>query len=414
MVRVRWAGVFFAIVQVLTFYRPYPSGVKEVALALVGALVVGNAILWRLTRLARTATEARHLSIAALTFDTVLILSFVSIYTFDENVAIWALIYILPLEGAIRFRQKGALGIMGIATVAYIGREIYGSLVYGIDVLPTSISFRMGLGLLIAAVSGATAESLFQQRAEVERHVALLQSAYEREHATAEQLREVDAMRVAFLSAVSHELRTPLSVTLGFAKTLEQKFSVLRPEVAKEMISRIATSSEKLMKMLLDLLDMDRLSRGVLEPNRAPTDLKKIVDEVISSVELNGRRVVVDVDPVSAAVDAVQVERVLENLIANALKHTPEDTSVWIRLEKDKDNILLTVEDNGPGVPDQLKDVIFEPFRQGDATHGPGTGIGLSLVAKFAELHGGRAWVEDSPHGGACFRVMLPVTQPSS
>ena len=94
----------------------------------------------------------------------------------------------------------------------------------------------------------------------------------------------------------------------------------------------------------------------------------------------------------------------------NAVRHTPASSRIWVRLERSDAGMLLSVEDDWPGVPEDLRAAIFEPFRQGDAAagHAPGTGVGLSLVARFAELHGGRAWAEDRPGGGAAFRVFLP------
>ncbi|HEX7247636.1 MAG TPA: ATP-binding protein, partial [Actinomycetota bacterium] len=91
-------------------------------------------------------------------------------------------------------------------------------------------------------------------------------------------------------------------------------------------------------------------------------------------------------------------------------RHTPTSSRIWVRLEPSETGLLLSVEDDGPGVPEDLRGAIFEPFRQGDPAsgHAPGTGVGLSLVTRFAELHGGRAWAEDRPGGGAAFRVFLP------
>ena len=108
--------------------------------------------------------------------------------------------------------------------------------------------------------------------------------------------------------------------------------------------------------------------------------------------------------------DPAHVERILENFLINATKHTPPGTRIWVRTEEASPATMLIVEDAGPGVPPELRTSIFEPFRQGDTpSHAPGTGIGLSLVSRFAHLNGGRAWLEDRPGGGASFRVLLPV-----
>jgi signal transduction histidine kinase len=113
-------------------------------------------------------------------------------------------------------------------------------------------------------------------------------------------------------------------------------------------------------------------------------------------------------------VDPAKVERIVENLLANAARHTPPDTPVWVRVARQDQGVLIAVEDAGGGVPPQLRATLFEPFRQGPEvpTHAPGVGIGLTLVARFAELHGGRAWVEERPGGGSSFRVLLPDPPP--
>jgi signal transduction histidine kinase len=123
--------------------------------------------------------------------------------------------------------------------------------------------------------------------------------------------------------------------------------------------------------------------------------------------------VVVEAPPLRLAADAPKLERIIENLLVNAAKHTPAGTTIWVRLHAHYDGVLLLVEDEGPGVPAQLRERIFQPFHQGPnlADHAPGSGIGLALVAQFASLHGGRAWVEDRIGGGASFRVFLPDTQ---
>jgi signal transduction histidine kinase len=100
------------------------------------------------------------------------------------------------------------------------------------------------------------------------------------------------------------------------------------------------------------------------------------------------------------------VGRIVENLLGNTVKHTPGDSRIWVRLERREDGALLTVEDDGPGVPEDDRARIFEAFRQGSGA-ASGSGVGLALVARFAELHGGRAWVEERDGGGASFRVLF-------
>jgi hypothetical protein len=238
-----------------------------------------------------------------------------------------------------------------------------------------------------------------------------LRQAYERERDTAERLRTVDEMKNAFMAAVSHELRTPLSSILGFAMTLDREELTLEPEETREILRRLAKNARKLDRLLSDLLDLDRLNRGIVEPRRRPTDVGALVRRAVDECDfLSGREVRVEAEQLLVSIDGPKVERIVENLLANAAKHTPADSPVWVRVSPVDEGVLLVVEDAGPGIPEALRSSIFEPFTHGaPVTHAPGTGIGLSLVARFAQLHDGRAWVEDRPGGGASFRVYLPA-----
>ncbi|MGH2683592.1 MAG: PAS domain-containing sensor histidine kinase [Actinomycetota bacterium] len=235
--------------------------------------------------------------------------------------------------------------------------------------------------------------------------------AYEREREAADRLRSLDEMKNAFLNAVSHELRTPLAALLGFALTLEQQGEGLSREEQLDLVARLARNARKLDTLLSDLLDLDRLRRGVLEPQRRLVDVGALAHRVVEEAQVALDRIEMDAAPVVAAVDGPKVERILENLVANSAKHAGPGTRIWVTVQQQDGGVLLVVDDDGSGIPDDLKQAIFEPFRQGDGVrpHAPGAGIGLSLVALFAELHGGRAWVEDRPGGGSSFRVFLPA-----
>lgn len=236
--------------------------------------------------------------------------------------------------------------------------------------------------------------------------------AFKREREATQQLRALDDMKNTFLEAVSHDLRTPLTSILGSALTLEHAGMNMPPEDALDLVHRIAANARKLERLLSDLLDLDRLQRGIISPQRRPTDIGALVHQAVRESDLLGdHEVEIDVEPVVASVDAAKVERIIENLLANAARHTPAGTRLWVRAREHEGGVLFVVEDEGPGVPEDLREAVFEPFRQGPTrnTHSPGVGVGLSLVGRFAELHGGRAWVEERPGGGASFRVFLPA-----
>jgi PAS domain S-box-containing protein len=260
-------------------------------------------------------------------------------------------------------------------------------------------------GYYIDITEQKQAEEALRQALERERQ------ALERERQAASELRALDEMKNTFLDAVSHELRTPLATVIGIALTLQRAGPSLTEEDTVDLVDRLVANAGKLDRLLADLLDLDRLTKGIVAPQRSPTDLAALVSRVAQEWrQRSGRQVEVVVEPVVAWVDAAKVERVVENLLANAARHTTPDTPVWVKVARRSEGVLLAVEDAGGGVPQELRATLFEPFRQGPgaAAHAPGVGIGLSLVARFAELHGGRAWVQDRPGGGASFQVLLP------
>jgi len=218
-------------------------------------------------------------------------------------------------------------------------------------------------------------------------------------------------MKNSFLTAVSHELRTPLSAVLGCAVSLRQAEEMgLSDEDVRDLTARLEANARKLSRLLSDLLDLDRLAQGILEPRRAPTDLAELVRHVIEDSGVAEHRTVhVDAEPIVIAVDAAKVERIVENLLVNSVRHSSGD-DLWVRVAPAEGGVVLIVEDNGAGVPPELREGIFEPFRHGRdvPSHSPGVGVGLSIVENFAELHGGRAWVEEREGGGASFQVFLP------
>jgi signal transduction histidine kinase/GAF domain-containing protein len=235
--------------------------------------------------------------------------------------------------------------------------------------------------------------------------------AFRREREATQRLRALDDMKNTFLEAVSHDLRTPLTSILGSALTLEQAGTSVTEEESLDLVHRIAINARKLERLLSDLLDLDRLQRGIISPQRRPTDIGELVRQTIQESDLlGGRAVEVEAESIVIAVDAAKVERIVENLLANAARHTPEGCRLWAGVHRRRDGALIFVDDDGPGVPKELREAVFEPFRQVPhaPNHSPGVGVGLSLVARFAELHGGRAWVEERPGGGASFRVFLP------
>ncbi|HET9671615.1 MAG TPA: ATP-binding protein [Actinomycetota bacterium] len=232
----------------------------------------------------------------------------------------------------------------------------------------------------------------------------------EREAAVTDGLRELNEVKDTLLHAVSHDLKGPLAGILGSVQTLHRAEQIgLTEEERSTMLDMIEQGGKKMNRLVDDLLDLDRLDRGHIQPERAPTDVSELAHRVARELPgMESHPIRVEASPVLVDVDAAKVERIIENLLVNARRHTPAGTAVHIRVEGRSNGVVLVIEDEGPGIPDDLKEVLFEPFRQGAGAGGRGVGIGLSLVQKFAELHGGTAHIEDGEHGGARFVITLP------
>jgi PAS domain S-box-containing protein len=240
-----------------------------------------------------------------------------------------------------------------------------------------------------------------------------LHAALEGERAAAEHLRALDEAKSGFLQAVSHDLRTPLASVLGIALTLQRGRGKLTSADSDDLLGRLAGNARKLDRILTGLLDLDRLDRGIVELRRERVELDRLVAGVVSEARdelLGAHPVSLQLLPVQVQADAAKVERIVENLLANAVRHTAPGTPIWVTVSQRGRGALLCVDDAGPGIPPEQRESIFRPFQRGlgAPTYAPGSGVGLALVAQFASLHDGRAWVEERAGGGASFRVLLP------
>ncbi len=222
--------------------------------------------------------------------------------------------------------------------------------------------------------------------------------------------KHVEELRESILSAVSHELRTPLTSIVGFSLTLQQYGSRVSSERRRDIVDHLTREARRLERLLSDLLDLDRLRLGSVGASFRRTDLGQLVAGVVADYGSDAHPVELELEAVVANVDAPKVDRIVDNLLANAFRHTPAGAEVRVRVASGDGGAVISVDDRGPGIGPDEREAIFEIFRRGSAgiASGRGTGVGLALVAQFAALHGGRAWVEDHRGGGASFRVFLP------
>jgi signal transduction histidine kinase len=410
MVKMRWGAVVFAFVQVLTFYLPYPPGVLPFALGLVAVLAVGNiAIQLRLRAGVTSLATARRLGMAALTLDVAAAMSLVLVYTFDPNTMMFAILYILPLEAALRFQLRGALTTMAVITALYALREVYGSIVYDIEFLIVSINFRMGIGFLIAYVAGQMASSLVHDRTELEGAKDELERAATQLAATNAELATANEIKDDFLAMTNHELRTPLTTVLGYTAMLRQRWDAIPDERRQEFIGRIEEQGLRLQSMVESLLTLSSAQAGALQLQVQPVDVRAAVDEAIRHHGLAGQSFANECPAgLHAFADRVRLGQVLVNYLSNARKYGAPP--ITVSAQADDDCVTIAVEDRGEGVPETFVPRLFDKFSQasqGDSRTAEGTGLGLAIVRQLARAQGGEAWYEPGEPHGSRFLVRL-------
>ena len=307
--------------------------------------------------------------------------------------------YLMPIV-LVTWNLGRAFGlvVVGLATVAGQVADIAISATNGLVPSWNAVA-QLALALFVVVLLSAVKEA-----------VALQRESFASERRVSSGLREMNDVKDTLLHAVSHDLKGPLAGIIGAMQTIRRADELHLTGVEMASLHEVIESAGlRMNKLVNDMLDLERIDRGQLKPERAPTHVGRLAERVAAeAVGLEAHPVDVEADEVLVDVDRGKVERIIENLLINAGRHTPMGTPIHIRVEAGQAGVLLVIEDEGPGIPDGLKEELFEPFRQGSTSSGRGVGIGLSLVRRFAQLHGGAAHVEDRDGGGARFVVTLP------
>ena len=232
--------------------------------------------------------------------------------------------------------------------------------------------------------------------------------------AQAEALAEGNRMRTALLAAVSHDLRTPLASIKASVSSLRQTDVAWTEADEEALLATIEENADRLDGLIGNLLDMSRLHTGSLQPFLRPITIDEVAPIALRGLDAPAdlRLVVPDGMPLVLA-DPGLLERVLANLFANALYHSPPARPPVLQAHRAGDSIVLEVIDHGPGVPDALKTEIFEPFQRFDERK-VGVGLGLAVAKGFTEAMGGAIVAADTPGGGLTVRITLPVASRSA
>jgi two-component system sensor histidine kinase KdpD len=242
--------------------------------------------------------------------------------------------------------------------------------------------------------------------------VALDRERLRRRALEAETLRRSDAVKTAVLRAVSHDLRSPLTAIRAAVDGLESGSIELTEGDRSMLLEAIDVETARLDRLVSNLIDLSRLEAGAATPAPELWTADGIVARALDALGPGAERVSVELpeETLPLRVDASHVERALVNLLENALKFSGEAAAVEVVVAQDGSEVLISVVDHGPGLAPGEAERVFEPFQRGRGERaGGGSGLGLSIAKGFAEVNGGRLWVESAPGAGARFVLAFPL-----
>ena len=269
---------------------------------------------------------------------------------------------------------------------------------------------RGDLGELVARVDGSADPGSVRLRQAVASLVAIAEERdrLERQAVETEALRRADAVKTSVIQSVSHDLRTPLATIEAALDGMQSPVVGLAGAERVELLDVVRLELQRLKRFVENLLDLSRLQAGAAAPAQAIWTVDALAERALDELP-DGDRVRVDVpaDLPPLRTDAAQVERALVNVLENALKFSPPGSAVTLRAQRRGGEIVLRVEDHGPGVAVDEAAKVFEPFHH--APGGGGSGLGLAIARGFITANGGRIWVEAAPSGGASFVIALPM-----
>ncbi len=262
---------------------------------------------------------------------------------------------------------------------------------------------------VLGAVAGSEFAARSRRRAQ-ESNERMLREAVE-----AEALRRSDMTKTAILRTVSHDLRTPLMSILTAAGALAQPGFVTDEADRADLVATVLEETHRLDRLVTNLLDLSRLEAGAAEPLAETVAVGDLIADTVGSLGTEAERVrVLPGDRAFARADAHQVQGILVNLIENALKYSPPSEQVRLQVTSTAAEVLIRVIDHGPGIAPDEAAVIFGAFRRGTGSrHEHGVGLGLAIATGFAEVNGGRIWVESHDGRGATFVIALPAKEPT-
>lgn len=397
MTYVRWFAIAFAVIAVAVNPDFPNAGVRWQAWTLVAILAAGSFAIWGWS--GRTISEDKHELIGkvAFAFDAAIVMCFVWVYAFERPYVTWALLLLLPLEGSLRYRMRGAVASVVAVMIFFLGQTFHRADVLGEAFDISTYIFVAGVTGLIAGVTGTMAEQWHLQSAAFEAQTI--------------KLAEVDKLKDRFLAITSHEIRGPLTAIIAGVDTVRTKRDRLTPEQHDRLLEMVSLQGHQLARIVDDLQVTSQIQSGQLALQVDWADLEKTVHQALEAAASKRRQHQLEtfIEPIECEIDGPRVGQIVRNLVENAYKYTPDRTRVSLTAKATKAGLSITVEDAGPGIPPDKRDQLFQAFSRIEETAAgqEGVGLGLYVVSQLIAAMDGRIDLSSSSRG-TMFHIEVP------
>ena len=394
---VRWFAVAFGALA-LVLEPSYPNdGTEALAWLLVGVLGLGNLTIWGTLARVRDERALQRLGAISFALDGIIVMGLVWAFAYETPYVAWAILFLLPMEGALRYRLAGALGAAAVVALFFIPQSARVADLNGARFDISTYVFVVGMATLIAGVAGTMAENWHQQ------HLAYMKQSL--------ALAEVDRLKDRFLAVTSHEIRGPLTAIIAGIDTVNKRGDRLTPDQRTRMLEMVSTQGQQLARLVDDLLLTSELQERKLALHPEWTDLTATIDQAIQAASSKRRahQLELFVDPLSCVIDKSRFVQIVRNLVENAYKYTPERTRVAVTASAAGDGIDLVVADEGPGIPADHREQLFDAFSRINETAAgrEGVGLGLYVVSQLVGTMGGQIDLTSSTNGTS-FAIHIP------
>jgi signal transduction histidine kinase len=423
-VALRWFVVAFGVVEVIATVRgeaSSPAYVAPVGFVLISLLAIGNVCITFAVEAAQTRRRLSFVGLAAFALDITVLTALVWTFMNSPSDSAWVVIFILPLEGAIRYQVKGALAPVLVTLVSQCLREVsFEHRFPGYSADFAAVAFRIGVELVIAIVAGIMARSFRDEMLSAAERARAAEEAADLAETAMQRLHELDEMKSDFVAITSHELRSPLAAVRGFVDTLLDHLDAFSPEEVREFLVIIDQQSARLARLVEDLLVASRIDAGEVVLDPGEVDLPAALMNTVQGLGDDAARVRMQLSydlPRSIWVDANRLDQVLRNLLHNALKFSPPEAPVVVSAAPVGSELVLSVADSGIGIAPEERARIFERFHQADPANtrnAEGAGLGLYITRRLVEAMGGTIEVVSTLGEGSTFSVRLPVPSPTA